>query len=326
MKQGDFHTRVINQDLQIDQLLRQAVGATNVHAQEPMAKYTSFRVGGPVDWLIEVREAGLLRKAIQAARQSKQPYRVIGGGSNILVADSGVNGIIILNKADHYEVVEQENQIHVICDSGVMLPKLAGQLAKQGFAGMEWGVGVPGTVGGAVVQNAGAWGTEAKDCLVTTEYLMPNEENTRIVPVEELGMRYRSSNILDLPADERPIVLRATFRLSRDDAQAIRARNSKYRAQRTATQPRVASGGSTFRNPPNDYAGRLIDVAGLKGHYIGQANFSNKHANFIANHGGATASDIYALIQLAQQVVQDKFGIALHAEVERVGAWGELVS
>ena len=322
MKQDHFKIRVINQDPQIGQLLAQAVGATNVHAQEPMAKYTSFRVGGPVDWLVEVRQAELLRQAIQAARQSKLPYRVIGGGSNILVADSGINGIVILNKADHYEIREQGDEIHLTCDSGVMLPKLAGQLAKQGIAGMEWGVGVPGTVGGAVVQNAGAWGTEAKDCLITTEYLMPNEEQTRIVPVEQLGMRYRSSNILELPAHQRPIVLRATFRLWRDDAKAIRARNSNYRSRRTATQPRVASGGSTFRNPPNDYAGRLIDVAGLKGHYIGQACFSTKHANFIANHGGATASDIHALIRLAQQVVLEKFGVALHAEVELVGAWG----
>ena len=316
-----YHSRPMNSDPQIGILLAEAVGAKNVLQQASMSKYTSFRVGGPADWLVLVRDVDMLLKAIQVARRTKLPYRIIGGGSNILVSDAGIEGIVILNKADHYEIIEQDDEIRLKAESGVMLPKLAGEVAKRGLAGMEWGVGVPGTVGGAVVQNAGAWGTETKDRLISTDYIMPNEETIQTVPVEQLGMRYRGSNILDLPSDQRPVVLRASFRLWRDDPQAIKTRNTKYRKQRTATQPRVASGGSTFRNPPDDYAGRLIDVAGLKGHYIGNASFSTKHANFIANHGGATANDIRALIDLAQQVVHEKFGIHLHTEVEFVGYW-----
>ncbi|MGB0389082.1 MAG: UDP-N-acetylmuramate dehydrogenase [Ardenticatenaceae bacterium] len=323
MKQKWPNTRPMKSDPQVGILLREEVGADNVQEQQPMSKYTSFRVGGAADWVVQVRDVEMLLKAIRAARRTKLPYRIIGGGSNILVSDAGIEGIVILNKADNYELIEQDEQMILLADSGVMLPKLAGELAKRGIAGMEWGVGVPGTVGGAVVQNAGAWGTEAKDRLISVEYIIPNQETIQTVPVEKLGMRYRGTNILDLLSHQRPTVLRASFRVWRDDPQAIRARNVKYRTQRTATQPRVASGGSTFRNPPGDYAGRLIDVAGLKGHYIGNANFSTKHANFIANHGGATANDIRALIELAKETVYDQFGVHLHTEVEFVGYWGE---
>lgn len=315
MDDGQRHTDTTD----VGALLQEAVSAKNVMQDEPMARHTSFRVGGPADWLVRVSNAEELLKAVQVAYRANLPYRIIGGGSNVLVSDAGVRGIVILNRATNYVLEEREGGFILEAESGVSLPRLAGELAKRGAAGMEWGVGVPGTIGGAVVQNAGAWGTEAKDRLLSVEYWTPGREEPEIVPASELRLRYRGSMILDMPHQERPVVLRASFRLERDEPEAIAQRNATYVGQRTATQPRAASGGSTFRNPPGDYAGRLIEAAGLKGHRVGNASISAQHANFIVNHGGATAAEIRALIALAQGTVQEKFGIHLHPEVEFVG-------
>lgn len=321
MKQPWATTRTIKKDTLVRILLRGEMGPENVIQEAPMAKYSSFRVGGPADWLLRANDADMLVRAVYAARRTKLPYRIIGGGSNILVSDAGIEGIVILNKARGYELIEYHRGFVLVAESGVMLPKLAGELAKAGAAGMEWGVGIPGTVGGAVVQNAGAWGTEVKDRLLSIEYIMSDQDSVKTAPATSLGLRYRGSNILDVPPERRPIILRAWFRLDRGEPAEIAARNAAYVAERTATQPRAASGGSTFRNPPGDYAGRLIEAAGLKGHVIGGAGFSEQHANFIVNHGGASAGDVRQLIELAQATVRQKVGIELVPEVEYVGYW-----
>jgi UDP-N-acetylmuramate--L-alanine ligase/UDP-N-acetylenolpyruvoylglucosamine reductase len=306
----------------VGELLREAVGAENVWRDEPMTRHTSFRVGGPADWLVRVSDAEGLSRVVKVARQAGLPYRVIGGGSNVLVSDKGIRGVTILNRATNYLLEERENGFMLEAESGVSLPRLAGELAKRGAAGMEWGVGVPGTVGGAVVQNAGAWGVETKDRLLSIECLPASAEVPEIVPAEVLRLRYRGSAILDTRPEERPVVLRAWFRLDRDEPETIARRNAANVNQRTSTQPRAASGGSTFSNPPGDYAGRLIESAGLKGYRVGCAGFSEQHANFIVNHGGAKAAEIRALIDHAQKSVQEQFGVHLEPEVEFVGEWG----
>lgn len=321
MQQPWATTREIKKDTLVRILLRGEMGPKNVFQEEPMARYTSFRVGGPADWLIRANSVEELVKAIYVARRTNLPYRIIGGGSNILVSDAGIEGIVILNKATHYELIEFQGGFVLVADSGVMLPRLAGELAKRGASGMEWGVGVPGTVGGAVVQNAGAWGSEVKDSLLSIEYVMSDQDRIKTIEARRLGLRYRGSNILDVPPDQRPLILRAWFQLERSQPDAVAARNARYIAERTATQPRAASGGSTFRNPPGDYAGRLIEAAGLKGYRIGGASFSDQHANFIVNHGSATASDIRSLVELAREEVYHQFGIALEPEIEFVGFW-----
>ncbi len=313
--------RTIKKDTLVRILLRGEMGAEHVFQEEPMAKYTSFRVGGIADWMIKVTNAEQLAKAVYVARRTKQPYRIIGGGSNILVSDAGVEGIVILNKATNYELIEYAKGFILMAESGVMMPKLAGELAKRGAAGFEWAVGVPGSIGGAVVQNAGAWGEEVKDRLFSIEYVTPGEDKIQTMTADQLGLRYRGSKILDTPPAERAIVLRAWFRLDKDDPEAVALRNAKNISKRTSSQPRAATGGSTFRNPPGDYAGRLIEAAGLKGFRLGKASISDQHANFIINHGGATANEIRGLIELARTVVQQKFGLDLHPEVEYVGYW-----
>lgn len=315
------NTRTLKKDTLVRILLRGEMGAENVLQEEPMSKYTSFRVGGVADWLIKVASAEQLAKAVYVARRTKQPYRIIGGGSNILVADAGIEGIVILNKATNYELIEYAKGFILMAEAGVMMPKLAGELAKRGAAGFEWAVGVPGSIGGAVVQNAGAWGEEIKDRLLSIEYVTPGEDNIQTMSVEALELRYRGSKILDTPSGERPIVLRAWFRLDKEEPAAVAARNAKNISKRTSSQPRAATGGSTFSNPPGDYAGRLIEAAGLKGFRLGKASISDQHANFIINHGGATANEIRGLIELARTAVQQKFGVELHPEIEYVGYW-----
>jgi UDP-N-acetylmuramate dehydrogenase len=307
------------EDARVQELLEQAVGSSSVLRDEPMSKYTSFRVGGPARWLVRAHSADSLMRVVIAANESGLRCRIIGGGSNVLVADEGIDAVVILNRATSYELVAESGSFLLIAESGVSLPRLAGELARRGAAGMEWGVGVPGTVGGAVVQNAGAWGSEMKDRLLSVQVLQHGEAVAREVAASELGLRYRGSVILDTPPVTRPVVLRAHLRLERDDPAAILARNARYSAERTAKQPRALSGGSVFRNPPGDYAGRLLEAAGLKGYRIGGAGFSEQHANFIVNYGDARASDIQQLVDVGRAGVRESFGVQLEPEIEFVG-------
>lgn len=302
--------------------LRAAFGE-RVQAQVPLARYTSFRVGGPAEWLMRVDSVEELVEAVELARELGLPCRVLGGGSNVLPSDTGVRGLVLINRARGRTIEGEGDTRTLVAESGVSLPRLAGELAKEGIAGMEWGIGVPGTVGGAVVQNAGAWGVETKDCLLWAELLTRPDNTVERWPVERLDFGYRHSALLDQPSQARPVVLRAAFRVHPDDPETVVARTARYRNQRTASQPRAASGGSTFRNPPGDYAGRLIEAAGLKGHRIGGAQFSPKHANFIVHDGEATAEDIRQLMALARRTVAERFGVELQLEVELIGEWTE---
>lgn len=302
-------------------ILRGALGA-KVVGDEPLGQYTSFKVGGPAEWFFRADNANQLQEAVEVGRRAELPIRIIGGGSNVLVSDQGVKGFVILNKSKRFFVRPSRGGMRLVADSGVSMPYLAGMLAKRGIAGLEWFIGVPGTIGGGVVQNAGAWGGEIRDRLVSVQWLTYDNE-VETVPADELDLSYRHSVVHDMPPDERPVVLRATFQLERDDPDAVRKRVRYYTMRRTTSQPRAASGGSTFKNPPGDYAGRLIDEAGLKGYQIGGATFSETHANFIVNTGDATAADIQALIELARERVREQFGIELELEIERIGIWDD---
>ncbi len=287
---------------------------------EPLAPYTSWRVGGPAEWFLRVDDTDELIKAVHTAHRAKVPYRVIGGGSNILVSDKGVRGLVILNRARKYRLRPEGDYVAMIVDSGVSLPWLAGQLIREGVAGLEWAIGIPGTVGGAIVQNAGAWGYETADVVRAVQVMDPNG-SIRTLKAEEMDFGYRHSMILDIEPYKRPVVLRALFALRRDDPEAIKQRAQRFMRLRSESQPRQASGGSTFKNPPGEYAGRLIEAAGLKGYTIGGARVSEQHANFIVTEEGVTAADIRALIEHIQQVVKEKFDVELEPEIEFVGEW-----
>lgn len=304
----------------IEAALRSALGH-KLRAAERLAGHTSFRLGGPAEWYYRADSVEELRRALAVARDLALPRRVLGGGSNVLVSDAGVRGLLILNRARAYSLEEAAGgTLTLVADAGASLPLLAGQLAREGAAGLEWAVGVPGTIGGAVVQNAGAWGQEIKDRLLWVGVLAPEGREERL-EAAALDLGYRHSILRDLPPAARPVVLRAALSLERDEPSAIQARLAAYSAQRTASQPRAASGGSTFTNPPGDYAGRLIEAAGLKGRRVGGAEISRQHANFIVTSPSATAADVRALIELAQQAVAHRFGIWLEPEIEFVGEW-----
>ena len=289
-----------------------------VERQASLARFTAARVGGRADLLLTVRAAEQLGAAAAWLWAQGVPFRVLGGGSNVLVADEGVREVVVLNRAAQVEFREAPSGPTVWAESGASLGGVARRAADRGLTGLEWAGTIPGTIGGAVVGNAGAFGGEIAACLQAAEILQP-ARSAETWPAERLAYRYRASWLKDHPG--RAIVLSATLRLQPGDRQACRRRLADHRQERQRTQPFGPSWGSMFKNPPGDHAGRLIEAAGLKGAQRGGAQISALHANFFVNLGGATAADVWELIELARGEVARKFGVELELEVERIGEW-----
>lgn len=312
------------------QTLREAFPG-GLQENAPLARFTSARLGGPADALLEVNSSEELMDACLRLWSLQMPFVIMGGGSNMLVSDAGVRGVVLINRAREVRFDLGSTPPKVWTESGANLGLLARQAAAHGLAGLEWAVGIPGTVGGAVVGNAGAHGGDMAGNLLVAEILhrIHGKEDWT---VDRLEYQYRSSilkrravqasgNVAQSRQAPEAIVLAAVLRLERGDPDQIQARIEAFTAQRRRTQPPGASMGSMFKNPPGDYAGRLIDAAGLKGFRIGDAQISDLHANFFINRGQATAADVYRLIQLAQRAVYEKFGVQLELEIELVGDW-----
>lgn len=320
--------------------LREQFGA-RMRPGEPLARHGTFGVGGPADaWIPVATEDDLLR-LVRLARSSGWPLMLVGNGTNVLYADAGARGIVARMALDDWRLEPVDaSHTRLIAGAGVSLPKLINDLAEQGLAGLEWGAGVPGTIGGAVVSNAGAHGACTADTLQTARVLFTGKSNVHIRELQaaELDFAYRHSRFraarrVAFGDDGQPvaaprerieppeIITGATFLLTRDEPAAVRERVLRYRQHRKETQPPQPSAGSVFKNPPGDYSGRLIEAAGLKGHRIGKAQISPRHANFIVNTGGATAADVVALIALARHTVRERFGVDLELEVEPRGDW-----
>lgn len=298
-----------------------------------LARFTSARIGGPADALVVVNSAEELGEAALALWGLEQSFIVLGGGSNVLVSDAGVRQVVILNRAKIIRFEEQEDQPVVWAESGASLGVIARQASARGFAGLEWAAGIPGTLGGAVVGNAGAHGSDMAESLILAEILHRSElpgmarlkdgvASRETWTTDRLELSYRSSTLKSKPGEA--VVLAALLRLGRstpDNQVEIQARMTAFNEQRRRTQPPGASMGSMFKNPPGDYAGRLIDAAGLKGTRIGDAEISRLHANFFINHGKARAKDVQALVELARSRVAEMFSINLETEIEFVGEW-----
>lgn len=295
--------------------------AERIRTTEPLARYTSARLGGPADAFLEVETADELAQAVSLAWETEIPFIILGGGSNVLVSDRGVRALVILNRARVIRFDEQNEPPQVWAESGTNFGVLARQAAQRGLAGLEWAAGIPGTVGGAVVGNAGAHGGDMAGNLVVAQILHqtasgPQSESW---PVEKLEYAYRTSALKQAP--EKQVVLAAQLKLERSPVEAVQAKLDEYVAYRKRTQPPGASLGSMFKNPPGDYAGRLIEAAGLKGARRGDVQISPLHANFFINLGNASARDLYELIRLAQATVAEKQGVALELEIELLGEW-----
>ncbi len=299
----------------------------------PLGRLTTAKVGGLADAMVEVTSAEELAQTAEWLWQEEIPFFVLAGGSNVLISDRGCRDLVLFNRAKKFELRAGENGSKdtaiLWAESGVSIGAIARQAAQMGWTGLEWAATIPGTVGGAVTGNAGAFGGDTAGSLQMVEILQRMEADTapgiragrKTLRPEEMGFSYRSSLLKKNP--EQAVVLSATFLLRRCDPSEAVARIGQLLARRRETQPAGSSLGSMFKNPPGDYAGRLIEAAGLKGHRVGNAEISRQHANFFLNLGEAQAEDIRALMDLARKMVREKFGIELEPEIVLAGDWPE---
>ncbi len=302
----------------LSRALRSGLQEGSVQEGQLLSQYTTLRVGGPADLTAVVSSVEELQGAVTLSWDHGIPCRTLGAGSNVLVGDSGIRGLVILNRARG--ITFSGNDLKA--ESGAIFSTLARQSTKRGLAGLEWAVGIPGTVGGAVVGNAGAWGGDIASVLTQARVLEP-AGRAHQWSVDRFEYGYRTSILKQQTAQQRrqAVVLETEFGLRRSNREALVLRQADVAARRKASQPVGASCGSVFRNPPGDYAGRLIEAAGLKGSRVGQAEISSVHANFIVNRGKASAEDVRALIELARRRVQLEFDIVLELEIQLLGEW-----
>ncbi len=287
-----------------------------LHENVSMANYTTARAGGPVPAMISIHTPDELSKSVRTLWDLSIPFIILGSGSNILVSDKGIDAIVLHNRAHNLKIDTKSNSPRIYAESGAILSTLARQSALRGLSGMEWAATVPGTVGGAVYGNAGAHNSDMKASLVLAKILHKNK-GIEDWTVENLDYQYRSSI---LKRNHLPVVIiSAVFKVIRTSREEAWERIKTFQSHRKETQPPGASMGSIFKNPPDDYAGRLIEAAGLKGRRIGRAMISPIHANFIINLEGAKAQEIRDLMKIAQDTVEEKFGIILEPEIELIG-------
>jgi len=295
---------------------------------EPLASHTAMRVGGPADLLIVCESVGELVGAVELARRHDVPWRLLGGGCNVLVADSGVRGLMIVNRAAR---IEFDGPV-ARAETGAQLAVLAREAVERGLAGLEWAAGLPGTVGGAVVGNAGAFEGDVASVLRSATVLEPSGETVER-PNEWFEFEYRGSRLkraegqrsggAEEQEGESYVVLAATLELEPGEPKRLAAQADDILEWRRTRHPSGATMGSTFKNPPESHAGYVIEQAGLRGYRVGGAQVSELHGNFFMNTGGATAADVLALIEHVRAEVQRQFGVELELEIELVGSWGK---
>jgi UDP-N-acetylmuramate dehydrogenase len=285
---------------------------------EPLARYTSIKIGGPADYFIEVLNDAALAALLKVLERRKIQFSLLGNGSNVLISDRGVRGAVVRLAGEFKKVQwrEEENEAHVHAGAAYGVSRLVREAARKGYAGLEFAEGIPGTVGGALYMNAGAYGAEFEKIVELVEGKGPSGESWRFSR-EQMTFSYRDAH---LPAGM--VVTHVAMRLRVADSAGVGSRVRELTARRRDSQPSgYPNSGSMFRNPPGDYAGRLIEAAGLKGRRIGQCQISERHANFFVNLGRAKAADVRQLMELARDEVQRRFGIALIPEVRLLGHW-----
>jgi UDP-N-acetylmuramate dehydrogenase len=285
---------------------------------EPLARFTTMRVGGPADLFATVHNLFELRALVRFARQRGLPHLILGRGSDLVISDRGIRGLVIQDRAEGSRL----DGDRFIADAGVPMARAATETQKAGLTGLEFGLAIPGTVGGAVWANAGAHDADVAGILDSARVL-DAAGSEAIIPAAELGLSYRDSRFKHASGDgPQELILDATFRLSAADPDVIKGRLDEIRRWRQAHQPLgLPSAGSVFRNPDGDSAGRLIEAAGLKGYRIGGAVVSEKHANFIVNDQKGTAADVRRVGDHVREVVASATGVELVYEVEFVGDW-----
>lgn len=292
--------------------LLEETGIGRVLRNEPMKHHTTFEIGGPCDWMIIPSSEEEIVRAVQAVRRRELPFLILGNGSNLLVKDGGIRGAVI-KIADEFSAIRTEGNV-VTAQSGALLSEVAEAALNESLAGFEFASGIPGTVGGAMVMNAGAYGGEMKD--ITTSVRIFDGEKIRDLPAEEMGFGYRTSQVLP----QQWIVLGASFSLTKGDPNDIKARMDDLTLQRETKQPlEWPSAGSTFKRPEGYFAGKLIDDAGLRGFRYRDAQVSEKHCGFVINRGEASCKEVLTLIESVQKAVFEEHGVKLEREVKVIG-------
>lgn len=302
-----------------EKILKALQSGGSVLREEPMSGHTTFRVGGPAQYYVTVTATDELRDVVRICNESEMPWFVLGNGSNVLVSDAGVRGVV-LRLSGEFTECEIKEDVHqgnasAMAGGGMLLSSFAMQLAKKGFSGFEFAAGIPGSVGGAVAMNAGAYGGEIKDCITKAEILTQNGE-LKIYSAEELKLSYRHSIL----SEKKGIVTRAWFSFPIGSKLYILSNIEMLSRKRKEKQPlEYPSAGSTFKRPEGNFAGKLIMEAGLAGYQVGGAAVSEKHCGFVVNKGNATAADIYAVMQHTIKTVEENSGIRLEPEVKLLG-------
>lgn len=299
--------------------LTDILGSENVKAQEPMNRHTTFRIGGKADFFVTPQNVSQIKDVLDLLSSRKIDFFILGNGSNLLVSDEGYNGVVIqlLDKFSDFEFDEHndDNVVYVKAQAGAMLARLGYAFADKGLTGFEFATGIPGTIGGAVMMNAGAYGGEIKDIIVNAT-VMDRSGNIFTLSKDELKLGYRSSII----TEKNLIVLEAVFELKYGEKEKIMEYIKELAAKRKEKQPlEFPSAGSTFKRPEGYFAGKLISDAGLKGLRVGGAEVSEKHAGFVINKKDATAKDVIELTDAVKKAVYEKYGVTLELEIRKLG-------
>lgn len=300
----------------MNDLFSSITGVAEVRVNEPLASHTTFQIGGPCDVMVFPETAEALADVIRACTEEDQPFFVLGKGSNVLVSDQGIRGVVIATERLQRLVVDGTT---VTASAGLSLINVSKACAELGLTGLEFASGIPGSIGGAAYMNAGAYDGEMKD-VITSVTVLDEGGLIRDIPAEEMRFSYRHSRLKDEPL----VCLAVTMQLQHGDKAEILAKVADLSERRSSKQPlEMASAGSTFKRPVGHYAGPLIIDAGLQGYHIGGAQVSTKHAGFLVNTGGATADDVIRLIHTVQAAVLRKFGVRLETEVRFIGEWDD---
>ena len=296
-------------------LLHKKIDDNNILINEPMKKHTTFKIGGNADIFVKANTIEQIKYILEIVKENEVPLFILGNGSNILVKDNGIRGIVLKNELNEIQILEENNQVKVIVDSGVKLSQLAQKLYKNSIQGFEFASGIPGTIGGAIKMNAGAYGREMKDIVLETKYVDYNGK-IHTISNEEHNFEYRDSRF----SKEKVVILQTSLILEKGNINEIKEKMNYYNNQRKEKQPlEFANAGSTFKRGEDYITAQLIDKCGLKGTKIGDAEVSTKHAGFIVNKGNATSNDVISLINYIKEKVYEKFDKKIELETEIIG-------
>ena len=301
--------------MDIEKKLQEKIARNQILIDEPMSNHTSFRIGGNADFYVKVKNIDELKHALNVAKTNNIPFYIVGNGTNLLVKDGGIEGIVIRPEFDDFKVKKTNENIHIIAGAGITLAALSRAALKEEIEGLEFMSGIPGTIGGAIRMNAGAYGSEMKDLVYKTKY-MTYDGKIHTLNSEEHKFEYRNSVFSKIDG----VIIETTLVSKRGNKEEIKAKMDEYAKSRSEKQPlEYPSAGSTFKRKEGIITAKLIDDAGLKGYSVGDAIVSTKHAGFIVNKGKATAKDVLELIDHVKKTVKEKFDIDIDLEILVIG-------